>query len=462
MLGARQVAAAYRNPCRRRKMAAALNSNGILQSLDHLADAPPTDERSLARDEPAGKLASRLEQRLHTPLPVVPALSRKESAVRYTNALAIFCYEEPESFIGQYVANLAAAVAARKTPVHVFTRIPFDLEAPGVVVHVTGVVFDGDIVDQAHEFARRAYNLFLEQFPDGADPAGLMGFEWTSLPALSLLREKRGLESFLSLHSLERQRTDMSADVSQCIEEIELAGLRDCTSILIHDGATGEVARYWVPECAGRLVMARPRFPTRHYEASLDPGVIKARYQVGPVDPTILFVGDLDERYGPDLVMKAMPAILKNHKQARFVVVGDGALYWPLRVYARYLLLEHAVRLAGNVEGQALNELIQAADIVVVPSRESTPWWPILAAWAARKPVVASHQAAPTFLEHEKDSVLFYPSENSCVWGIERILFDPELGQALAENGRRKLEERFGWNSVAEQIQQLMGAVAVK
>ena len=83
------------------------------------------------------------------------------------------------------------------------------------------------------------------------------------------------------------------------------------------------------------------------------PGAIKARYQVGPVDPTILYVGDLDTRYGPDVIVKAMPAILRNHKQARLIVVGDGDLLWPLRVYSRYLLLDYAVRLVGHLDGTA-------------------------------------------------------------------------------------------------------------
>ena len=113
---------------------------------------------------------------------------------------------------------------------------------------------------------------------------------------------------------------------------------------------------------------------------------------------------------------------------------GNGDLYWPLRVYTRYLLLEHAVRLVGSVVGQNLNELIQAADVVVVPSRESTPWWPIQAAWAARRPVVLTHSAAPNLVQHEKDSVLVYPSENSLVWGVERILFDPEFGRTIADS----------------------------
>ena len=136
-------------------------------------------------------------------------------------------------------------------------------------------------------------------------------------------------------------------------------------------------------------------------------------------------------------------------------------MFWPLRVYSRYLLLDHAVRLPGSVVGQAMHELIQAADMVAVPSRESTPWWPIQAAWAARRPVVATHQAAQVCWSTNATACWSIPARAALVWGIERVLYDAELGQAIGQNGRAKLEERFGWNNVAEQIEELMGVVAV-
>jgi glycosyltransferase involved in cell wall biosynthesis len=226
--------------------------------------------------------------------------------------------------------------------------------------------------------------------------------------------------------------------------------------VLVQQPAVAEVARFWVPECAPRITCARQPFPVHQFDGRLDPGAIKARFQVGPVDPTVLYIGDVDERHGADVLMKSVPAILKNHPQARFVLVGDGPLWWPLRVHARYLLLEHAVRMVGHLEGPALYELIQAADIIVVPSREPTEWWPIQAAWAARRPMVASHQTASLLVEHERDGVLVYPHESSLVWGIERLLFDEGLRQRVAARGREKLEERFGWNGVAAQIEELL------
>jgi glycosyltransferase involved in cell wall biosynthesis len=399
------------------------------------------------------------EDREHPAAPVAPSRSENGYYSDDQHALAVFCREAPDSLVGRFVGRLAGALARRRTPVHLFSPHAFPSDGDGVHVHALGEGGDGDLLQQVQDFTQRACNAFLRQFPAGV-PVTLIGFEWSAAPALSILHGVKNASTILSLHSLERQRSDMSSELSRKVEEIELSGLREARTVLMHEPATAEVAKYWVPECARRIVQARDLFPVQHFRSELDPGEIKARYQVGPVDPTILYVGDLEERYGPDLLVKAMPAVLKNHRQARLVVVGEGSLYWPLRVYARYLLLEHAVRLPGSVEGRALAELIQAADLVVVPSREPTPWWPVLAAWAAGRPVAATHTAAPGLLEHEQDSVLFYPSENSCVWGVERILFDADLRRTLACAGGAKLEERFGWGAVAAQVQELMGVLA--
>jgi glycosyltransferase involved in cell wall biosynthesis len=372
--------------------------------------------------------------------------------------LAVFCHEPPDSYIGGHVARIVAALAARQVPVHLFCRHPFDVPAGSVVEHAVGMSLDGDSVDQANDFALRAVEAFGAQFPAGTGVT-VIGYEWSAVPALELLGES-GRGAVLSLHSLERQRSDGTSELAQKIAAVEQTGLRLARRLLVHDPGTAEVARLWVPECGERVVPARGLFPIEQFETQLDPGAVKARYQVGPVDPTVLYVGDLDERYGPDLVLKALPTVLRNNKQVRLIVVGDGHLFWPLRVYTRYLLLEHAVRLVGHVADRPLFDLVQAADVVVVPSRESTPWWPILAAWAARRPVVSTHNAAPALLEHERDSVLAYPSENSLVWGIERVLYDPALGSAIGKAGRQKLEERFGWSALAAQVEEVTGVGA--
>jgi glycosyltransferase involved in cell wall biosynthesis len=304
-----------------------------------------------------------------------------EQVAGLSSPLALFCNEPPDSYIGGHVRVMGMALARRGSQVHLFCRHAFEIDEPGVKVHVVGAGDSTDVVEQAQEFTRRASNAFLKEFSP-SQPVRIIGYEWSSAPVLSLLRGLRNQQGVLSLHSIERQRSDLASDIAKRIAEVEREGIENVRSLLLHDSATAEVLRQWIPESVDRVVPCRSLFNTVDFEGEIDPGTIKARYQVGPIDPMILYVGDLDERYGPDLLVKAMPALLRHHPQARLVIVGEGPLLWPLRVYARYLLLEHAVRLVGHVTDQPMFELIQAADIITVPSREPTPWWPILAGWA--------------------------------------------------------------------------------
>jgi glycogen synthase len=376
------------------------------------------------------------------------------STPRSKATIAIFCQEPPDQTVGQHLQQTITAMAGRGTTVHLFTRLPFALNHSGVTVHTIGGSETGDAIARAEEFADRATATFGKQFP-GSVPVSVIGCEWATIPALTRLHETRKIRPLLSLHSLERQRSDMLGELSRRIEAMEAAGLRLAKHVLVHDAPAEAAARGVMPECGPHLSVAQMPFPKEKFQLELDAGQVKARHQIGPVDPTILFVGDLSERYGPDLAVKAMPAVLRHFPQARLAVVGDGSMFWPLRVYARYLLLEHAVRMIGSLESDPMFELVRACDLMVVPSRESTPWWPILAAWAAGKPVVASHQSATGLLEHQVDSLLIYPSENSCVWGIERVLYDPKMAAELAEHGEKKLDEHFGWDTLAAQVEDL-------
>jgi glycogen synthase len=370
--------------------------------------------------------------------------------------LALFCFEAPGSAVAGRLEPLLAALATRGITVHLFVPRAFPLATPGATIHVLGECRELDLVAQVQEFGRRAGNAFLRLFRSPAAPVTLMGLDWSAIPPLTLLHGIKNLDVLLCLNSLERQRSDMTSEISKQIEEIELSGLRSARGILAWDPATAECARHVWSGCGERILDMPALFAAEEFNGAIDSAAVKARYQIGPTDPTILYVGDLQERYGADLLIKAMPTVLRRHPQARLIVVGGGDLYWPLRVYSRYLLLDHAVRLPGSVEGTALNELVQAADLVVVPSRQATPDWPVLAAWAARRAVVASHEAAPQLVVHDQNGVLVYPTMDSCAWGIDSLLSDPQRLRTLAETGHQQLMTRCGWSGLAAQIHELM------
>lgn len=372
---------------------------------------------------------------------------------------AIFCFEDPGSAVGRFAADAARMLASRGHPVHVFTRLAMALTEPGVIVHTIGDSSDSDLIGRVRSYTLRASAVFNGDLPADLVEPVLIGCEWSSIPTLQILSAMRKSPVILYLQTLERQRSVMQTPLSHQIEELEIQGMELAKTVFASGAATTDAARRLAPDFASKITPIADVFPVADFQRTLDAGAIKARFQIGPVDPTILCVGHLDEEHGSDLLIKAVPFILKKHPQTRFIFVGDGPLFWTLRIYARYLLLDHAVRIVGHMDGEALNELIQAVDLVFVPSRKPTEGWPIHAGWAAGKAVVATHETAAGLIEHEQNGVLIYPLADSCAWAADRIFTDPYLWGRIRENGLAKVSAEFSTNALALQLEKAVSGL---
>src|SRR5271166_2582960 len=193
------------------------------EATDYLAD------QDTGHDAPAQAHPIRLDENLRTPDSADTA-DRPEGGP----ALAVFCYEDPDGFVGQYVSWVAGLVAARGIPVHVFGRRPFAEGAPGVHNHAVGDCDGDDVLGSVREFTRRTCDAFRRAFPFGAAGVTLLAHDWSAVPAALTLKATHGLEVLVEYHSLEWQRTDVVSETARQIAEIELSGLREARTILVH------------------------------------------------------------------------------------------------------------------------------------------------------------------------------------------------------------------------------------
>ena len=89
-------------------------------------------------------------------------------------------------------------------------------------------------------------------------------------------------------------------------------------------------------------------------------GAVKKQYAIGPLDPTVLFVGRMVVQKGPDILVRTMPAVLKFYPATKFVFVGDGHMRNEVAGLAHHLGCAHALRLLGAKQGREAGIRVEA------------------------------------------------------------------------------------------------------
>jgi len=105
-------------------------------------------------------------------------------------------------------------------------------------------------------------------------------------------------------------------------------------------------------------------------------------------------------------------------------------------------------------------DLMRSVDIFCLPSRNEPFGIVALEAWAAGKPVVATTAGGTKeFIWHDVNGFLVDANPGGIAHGIGSLLADHDHCKALGANGRRAVEEKFNWDTIAEYTEGVYNAV---
>lgn len=184
-----------------------------------------------------------------------------------------------------------------------------------------------------------------------------------------------------------------------------------------------------------------------------------------PEERRLVFVGRADEpRKGLDVLLEAMPAILRAHPEVRLVVVGAGA--GPGRGASRGLddAVAERVQFLGPVDDTQKAAVLAGADVFVAPNRGGESFGIVLVeAMAAGLPLVASDIPAFTRLVGEgRCGILFRAGDaDDLARAVGGLLADPghraDLGAAAA-----RFAQGFDWSVLAPRVVDVYRSVAAR
>ena len=210
--------------------------------------------------------------------------------------------------------------------------------------------------------------------------------DWHAVPALHRLQDR---DTILTFHSTEYGRNGNQYGSWQEFHEISgkewYGGLIAKRVTAVSKVMKHEIMQlYNVPDWKCDVVPNG--IVPGQYQATLDSGEAEMGVRDHPFAPLILFIGRLVYQKGPDLFIEAMRKICRNRWDAKVIVAGDGGMRQFLQERAQDL----PVNFVGYIPDSEYIRLLNACDLVVIPSRNEPFGLVLLEAWSAEKPVVAS------------------------------------------------------------------------
>ena len=170
----------------------------------------------------------------------------------------------------------------------------------------------------------------------------------------------------------------------------------------------------------------------------------------------ILFVGRLYHRKGLETLLRAVPPIVKEYNNVRFVISGKGFKQKEknLRKLAKELKIEEYVTFLGYVPDQKLPNLYAASDIFILPAIYENFPFAILEAQSTGLPVISTKVGGISeLLSNNENGFLIEPRDQAqLTQRVLALLNDPQLAKEMGEHGRKLIEERFDWHFITTQV----------
>ncbi len=178
-----------------------------------------------------------------------------------------------------------------------------------------------------------------------------------------------------------------------------------------------------------------------------------------PLDQKImLFVGNLIEYKGIDVLLHSMSMIVKKAKKTRLLLVGDGKIRHELEELSVQLGLGKSVKFVGFVGENVKPLYYRASDIFVLPSTMRTESFGLvnLEAMACGLPIVASNIGGiPDVVRDQQNGLLVPPKDvKTLARSIVCLLKDDDLRHRMSETARI-IVRSYSWRKVADDTESI-------
>lgn len=172
-------------------------------------------------------------------------------------------------------------------------------------------------------------------------------------------------------------------------------------------------------------------------------------------EPTILYVGRIEVKKNLLVVLEALALIAAQHRPRVIFIGKDGLGAEQIKHRVKELQLDSCVTFTGYLPESAVQQWRKKATAMILPSRYEGFGLPLLEAWRAHIPMIASR--IPALTEVGGDAVEFFDVDSSkdCATAIQRVISDSQLQSELVKKGESRLK-LFSLDRMAHQTYEVI------
>lgn len=272
--------------------------------------------------------------------------------------------------------------------------------------------------------------------------------DWMMVPAGVGIKKILNLPMVFTIHSTEHGRSGVHDSYTKMINDLEWYGTYEADKVItVGQDFYQEVKHiFHVPDdkiCYIPNGVDISRFDS--HKASIEREGVALDWE-----KIVLFVGRLTHQKGVEHLIDAMPQVLEEHREAKFLIAGGGAVDHYKGLAHRYGLWDKAYFM-GFVSEEILLSLFKASDVIVAPSVYEPFGIVALEAGAARKTIVGSFIGGfKETIVHQNTGLHSYPADpKSIACQINSALSDGGWSKWMGSNARKRVENNYQWERIA-------------
>jgi glycosyltransferase involved in cell wall biosynthesis len=168
----------------------------------------------------------------------------------------------------------------------------------------------------------------------------------------------------------------------------------------------------------------------------------------------ISWVGRFVAEKGIVFLLEAARIVVKEHKDARFMLVGTGPLKESLRSLVRKFNLEDYISFPGILCRNEIAKILSRSNIFAFPSTNEGMPIALLEAMAAENAIVAFNiPGINEIVKNNHNGLLVSPSSSKgLAEAIVALIEDSKVARRLGENARDTVKKHYSWDGLIESL----------